>query len=81
MPPSMSWAVPGKVSIRLKLRSEIRALMARTGTCRRSAWWMCSGQRSPSVRMTRSGAMPRQARAENGHQSIGKYPTPSTIRP
>ena len=52
--------------------------MQRTGTPRAAAWCMCSGQRSPSVTIARSGAIRDHARDENGHQSIGKYAIPVT---
>jgi hypothetical protein len=68
----------GKRARREKLRSEIRAFMHRTGTPRLEAWRRCSGQRSPSVLMARSGRIASQARAEKGAQSSGKYAAAAT---
>ena len=58
--------------MRRKLLSEMRALMQSTGTPRLRAWRMCSGQRSPSVTIARSGEIRAQARDEKGIQSTGK---------
>jgi hypothetical protein len=52
--------------------------MQSTGTPRLRAWCMCSGQRSPSVTIARSGEILSHARAEKGIQSIGKYATAQT---
>ena len=77
-PASISRAAGRNHCMRRKLRSESRALITITGTPRRFACWRCSGQRSPSVKITISGSIRRQARAETGQASTGKYPTPTT---